>query len=297
MAGLKEINRRVKSVKSTKKITYAMKLVSAAKLRKAQESVVRSRQYTEALNGLLNQLSQEQGDGSFSHPLMERRATVKNVRILVVGGNRGLCGGYNTNINKKLMAVIREKSAEGASVTSTLVGRKPAEFYRRNGIDYVESFEVLPDNPNLWKLDDLCLKLETEFLKGDIDEVQLIYTRFKSALSQTATCTQILPMTSDALPSAKHSPTSVGGDSVTLFEPSASEVFKGLMPRILRSKVLQAALESKASEQGARMTAMDAATKNAGDLIDSLTLKRNKLRQGGITSELLDIVGGSEALK
>ncbi len=297
MAGLKEINRRVKSVKSTKKITYAMKLVSAAKLRKAQESVVRSRQYTEALNGLLNQLSQEQGDGSFSHPLMERRSPVRNVRILVIGGSRGLCGGYNANINKKLMAVIREKSAEGASVTSTLIGRKPAEFYRRNGLDYVESFEVLPDDPNLWKLDDLCLKLEAEFLKGDIDEVQLIYTRFKSALSQTAMSTQILPMTADVLPSAKSSPASVGGDSITLFEPSASEVFQGLMPRILRSKVLQAALESKASEQGSRMTAMDAATKNAGDLIDSLTLKRNKLRQGGITSELLDIVGGSEALK
>jgi len=296
MAGLKEINRRVKSVKSTKKITYAMKLVSAAKLRKAQESVVRSRQYTEALNGLLVQLSREQGDGSFSHPLMERRDVVKKVRILVIGGSRGLCGGYNANINKKLMSVIREKSAQGANVVSTLVGRKPAEFYRRNGIAYTESFESLPEDPNLWKLDDLCLKLETEFLNGEIDEVQMIYTRFKSALSQTVICNQILPMTAEVA-SAKDAPHSSGGDSVTLFEPSAAEVFQALMPRILRSTVLQAALDSKASEQGARMTAMDAATKNAGELIDRLTLQRNKLRQEGITSELLDIVGGAEALK
>jgi len=292
MAGLKEIRRRLQSVRNTKKITYAMKLVSAAKLRKAQESVVQSRAYTDAINALLAEVLSGQAEGSFSHPLIEKRQAIKRVGVLVIGGNRGLCGGYNTNINKRVEALVREK---GSSYTLdwVLMGRKPAEYFRRLNRAYTNSYEQLLEDANRWPIDEVAFGLENRFSAGELDEVYMIYTRFKSAISMSVVCEKILPL--DASASAAQ----VSSDSagLTLFEPSIEEVFNALMPRILRAKIRQAGLDAKASELGSRMTAMDSATKNAGELIDKLQLKHNKLRQTGITSELLDIIGGAEALK
>lgn len=300
MAGLKELRIRVKSIQNTKKITYAMKLVSAAKLRKAQESVVRSRQYTEAVGRAIREIAAEAGNLDFSHPLMERREHVRKIRVLVIGGARGLCGGYNTNIHKRIEALKREKS--GVEFEWVLLGKKPAEYFRRRQYQYIKSIEGLPDDPNRWPIDDLCEEFSSDFVSGKFDEAFLIYTRFKSAISMTVMCEKLLPLEA-GLPAQQHSHASAGqvnghaASGVTLFEPSARQLFAALIPRILRSIVRQAALDARTSEHGSRMTAMDNATKNAGELIDSLSLKCNKLRQGKITSELLDIIGGAEAIK
>ena len=294
MAGLKEIRRRLKSVKNTKKITSAMKLVAAAKLRKTQEAVVRSRAYTDALKGVLSQL---QGGSEFSHPLLEARPTVKRVRVLVLGANRGLCGGFNTNVNRKVDALYKELAAKhpGCEISTTILGKKPAEHYRRIGRAYLDAQENISDDPTNWPTQEVCQELEVAFLKGQFDELYVIYTRFRSAISMIATAERLLPLDKEALAAANASTDTATG--VTLFEPNPQRVFDAVVPRIVRAIVRQAAFDTKASEHASRMTAMDNATKNASELIHSLTLKFNKLRQTGITSQLLDIVGGAEALK
>ncbi len=295
MAGLKEIESRLRSVQNTKKITYAMKLVAAAKLRKAQEAVQRSRAYTDALGGLLAQLSGSLSDSEGKYPLMNARAEVKNIHLVVIGGARGLCGGYNANLHRKVESAIKELSAEkpGATISTTILGRKPAEYYRRVNRQYLESFENLLEDATKWPIDDICGSIQNRFLSGEFDEVYVIFMNFKSALSQIPTLAKVLPLDPEAL---KVSEDVEQGTGVALFEPSADELFNALLPRIFRSKIRQASLDAKASETAARMTAMDAATKNAGELTKTLTRQKNKLRQGKITSQLLDIVGGAEAV-
>jgi F-type H+-transporting ATPase subunit gamma len=295
MAGLKEIRRRLKSVNNTKKITYAMKLVSAAKLRKTQEAVVKSRSYTDALKGVLAQLGV---GGDYSHPLLEARTSVKRIRVLVLGGARGLSGAYNTNVNRMVETVAKELSAKhpGAQISWVILGKKPAEYFRRVGRQYEEAIETLPDDPNAWPINDVCQKLEIGFLKEDFDELHIIYTRFRSAISLVPTTEQLFPLSREALSGdMANAPTE--RNDIAIFEPNPQRVFNAVVPRIVRAMVRQAAFDTKASEHASRMTAMDNATKNASELIDTLTLKRNKLRQTGITNQLLDIVGGAEALK
>lgn len=294
MAGLKEIRRRLKSVKNTKKITSAMKLVAAAKLRKTQEAVVRSRAYTDALKGVLSQL---QGGSEFSHPLLEARETVKRVRVLVLGASRGLCGGFNTNVNRRVDALHKEIAAKhpGCEIDTVILGKKPAEHYRRIGPTLPDAQENLSDDPTNWPTQQVCQDQEIAFLKGEIDELYVVYTRFRSAISMIATSERLLPLDKEVLASANA--TSGAAVGVTLFEPNPQRVFDAVVPRIVRAIVRQASFDTKASEHASRMTAMDNATKNASELIHALTLKFNKLRQTGITSQLLDIVGGAEALK
>lgn len=293
MAGLKEIRRRLKSVNNTKKITYAMKLVSAAKLRKTQEAVVKSRAYTDALKGVLAQL---QSGGEFTHALLEPKQEVKRIRVLVLGAARGLCGAFNTNVNRQVEVFYKEQMKRGVEVTATLLGRKPSEYFRRVSKQYNDSVEVLPEDPTLWPTDEVCQRLEVEFLRGDFDELHLLYTRFKSAISMKTTVERIFPLDRNTLSSATPTKGAAIQEGNTLFEPSPQLVFDAVVPRIVRAIVRQAALDTKASEHASRMTAMDAATKNAKELIHSLTLRRNKLRQTGITNQLLDIVGGAEAI-
>lgn len=293
MAGLKEIKRRLDSVKNTKKITYAMKLVAAAKLRKAQEAVTRSRDYSNSLNDLMNNLIQQIDTSEFEHPLLTPHPEVKKVRLLVIGGSRGLCGGYNTNVNRKVESVFKSYTESGKSLPeSVILAKKPAEYYRRTQKPYLISHENLPEDANLWPIDEVCRDLESSYTAGEVDEVYMIYTKFKSALSMTVMLEKILPME----PPRAAEGAETGTSGVTIFEPSVEDVFGELVPRLLRTKVRQACLDAKASEYGSRMTAMEAATKNAGQLIHSLQLKYNKLRQSRITSELLDILGGAEAI-
>lgn len=307
MAGLKEIKRRLDSVKNTKKITYAMKLVAAAKLRKAQEAVQRSRTYADALRALLANLGSEIDLSEIKHPLLARKEAVKKIGVLIIGGSRGLCGGYNSNLNRKVDAFLSENKAAGRSVNSIILSKKPAEYYRRSGKKYDVAYENLPEDATLWEIEEICKGLEERFVSGELDEIYMVYTRFKSAISMNVMVEKILPIDPAELKAqeAKQGRT-VGeahkggeaqkGGGLILFEPSPLEVFSALIPRILRSRVRQASLDAKASEYGSRMTAMEAATKNAGDLIRRLQLTHNKLRQSRITSELLDILGGAEAV-
>ena len=201
MPSLKEFRVRIASVQSTKKITSAMKLVSAAKLRKTQDAVVRSRAYTDALRGILGQL---QGGSEFSHPLLETRATVKKVRVLVIGGQRGLCGGFNTNTNRRVEALYQElaKKHPGVEVSAVLLGKKPAEYFRRVSRGYLDAVENLGDDPITWPTQEVCQRLEIDFLKGEFDELYVVYTRFRSAISTIPTAERLLPLDKESLSSA-----------------------------------------------------------------------------------------------
>lgn len=296
MAGLKEIKRRLKSVKNTKKITYAMKLVSAAKLRKAQDAVAKARDYSDVLYSLIGDLARACAGSDTSHPLMEARSEVKTVGLVIVGGSRGLCGAYNTNVNKATQKFIDQKTAEEIEVKCFVLGRKPAEYCRKKSIACVETYEELPESANDWPIDTICRAVEKLFIDGDVDQVHVISTQFKSAISMTVQTRKLLPLEASSIGMTADEQEEVGEDGVTLFEPSAEAVFDAVVPRIISSVVRQACLDAKASEHGSRMTSMDSATKNADELGQKLQLTHNKLRQSGITSELLDIIGGSEGV-
>lgn len=291
MANIKELRSRVRSVENTKKITYAMKLVSGAKLSRAQDAVTKARAYTSELNSLLNELLSE-GLPELSHPLMEKRETVTNLKILVVGANKGLCGAYNTNIHKRVLALIEEKKKQypGVNIDTVTLGKKPMEFFRRRSVQNSRTYDNLSEDANSWPFEDICHELEMDFREGRSDEILVVYTKFRSAISMTVTVESLIPF---VVPQT----TGEGSSGATMFEPGPVEVFSALIPRLLRSKVRQACLDAKASELGARMTAMDSATKNAGDIIRRLTLLYNRLRQSKITLELLDIVGGANAIQ
>jgi F-type H+-transporting ATPase subunit gamma len=292
MAGLKETRERIKSVKNTKKITYAMKLVSAAKLGKAQDAAKSFSYYNENLQNLLANTKIAMQGSTAVHPLTTERDKIKKSAVIVVGASRGLCGAFNANVNKAVENFIAETKGE---IDFYLYGKKPAEYFRNKSINYKESFENLTDYPDTWGIEKTLEKLIDSYLKQEIDAVYIIYTNFVSALNMHAKPEKILPLnlefTSENIEVAR---------DVSLpakFEPSVSEVYSELLPRVIKANLRRATLDSKAGEHASRMTAMDAATKNAGDLIDSLTLTYNKARQSGITSEMLDIVGGAEAIK
>jgi F-type H+-transporting ATPase subunit gamma len=298
MAGLKDIKRRIASVKNTKKTTYAMKLVSAAKLKKAQDAVVASRAYTDLLSKEAASVIAQSGDSDFSHPLMEERSELKNIWLVLVGASRGLCGGYNANVNKKIDRSLRELSEKypDANISFFVLGKKPNDYLRRKKIEAMEVKLDLPESAADWPILDFCQRFESAFKAGEVDKVEVIYTRFNSPVSMTPLKESLLPVTaSDIIPvnETEDEKPYLGN---TLFEPSPQEVFEAIVPRVMRTRLQQACLDAKAGEHGARMVAMDSATKNAGELIDKLTLLHNKMRQTAITAELLDIVGGAEAL-
>lgn len=296
MAGLKEVRSRLVSVKNTKKITYAMKLVSAAKLRKAQDATSRSKDYTELLRLLAARLYEAQEGGPLVHPLMIERK-IERIAVIVIGGSRGLAGGYNANLGRRVESTLLELRSirPSAEIEVIAFGRKAVESLRRMNRAPQVALDQLSEDPTQWPLNSVLTKLENDFREGRLDAVHLIYTKFKSALSSTPVSEQLLPLTAAMLKPAGDTKQGAG-DRNLLFEPTPEAVFDQVVPRVFRSLVLQGALDAKASEHGSRMAAMDAATKNAGDLIRRLQLKYNKLRQSGITSELLDIIGGSEAL-
>jgi F-type H+-transporting ATPase subunit gamma len=293
MAGLKEIKRRIKSVQNTSKITYAMKLVSAAKLKKVQDAVTESRTYTAELKALLSRLLAAVASGTYSSPLIEARESVKNIALVVIGGQRGLCGGYNTNLNKRFEAELKALAIEHpeAKVSFYIIGKKPAEYLRKTERSCLKSFEELSENTSTWPLDEICFELEQDFVNGKFDEVRICFTRFKSAMTVTPVCERLFPLAVDMSTAA------TGDDAKpTKFEPDVSSVISAVLPRVARTQLRQACLDAKASETGSRMTAMDAATRNAKELGKKLQRKYNRVRQQGITSQLLDIIGGAEAV-
>lgn len=294
MAGLKEIKRRLKSVKNTKKITYAMKLVAAAKLQKVQEKVFALQRYQETLAQIFTQTLQSLEGREVELKLLEKRDEIKNIRLIIIGGSRGLCGGFNTNLNKKIKEVLStlKEQYQDANIETELLGKKVYEFFKREKIEPSVVYENLGENISLWPVDEILESARNDFLTKKIDKVYILYTKFRSALSVVPTLDELLPIDKESVTSKlKFNP------ALIVFEPAKEKLLEDLLPKFLRIKFMQTALDSNASENGSRMTAMDSATSNANDLMAKLQLNYNKLRQSAITSELLDIIGGAEALK
>lgn len=294
MAGLKEIKRRLKSVKNTKKITYAMKLVAAAKLQKVQEKVFALQRYQETLAQIFTQTLQSLEGREVELKLLEKRDEIKNIRLIIIGGSRGLCGGFNTNLNKKIKEVLStlKEQYRDANIETELLGKKVYEFFKREKIEPSVVYENLGENISLWPVDEILESAKNDFLTKKIDKVYILYTKFRSALSVVPTLDELLPIDKESVTSKlKFNP------ALIVFEPAKEKLLEDLLPKFLRIKFMQTALDSNASENGSRMTAMDSATSNANDLMAKLQLNYNKLRQSAITSELLDIIGGAEALK
>ena len=288
-AGVREFKRRIRSVKNTQQITKAMEMVAAAKLRRAQESAEASRPYTETLQGTLARLAAVSFD--VRHPLLDRREDVRKVGYIVVTADRGLCGAYNTNIIRAAEQSIQEDD-RNLETGIIAVGRKTRDFYRKRGNIDAE-FVNLGDNVSYADAREVAQYVMNAYENGELDEVYLVYARFVNALRQIPTVTQLLPLETPEEDTSSESTRVID----YLYEPSAEEILLTLLPKYVGSQIYHAMLEGKASEHGVRMTAMGNATENAGEIIDNLELAMNKARQAAITDEILDIVGGAEALK
>ena len=293
MANLKEVRNRIVSVTSTMQITNAMKMVSAAKLRRAQDAIVQMRPYAEKLRDILSNLtssldSSEGGDYS-------TQRDVKKVLIIMVTSNRGLAGAFNTNVIKATNALIAEKyqalNAAG-NVSFLCIGKKASDYVSKNKLSLYAAHNELFDQLKFKNVSPVVQKVMDAFVNKEFDRVEVVYNAFRNAAVQIPTIEQLLPV----LP-----PAEVGGKSIKsidyIFEPSKEEIVVEMIPKSLKIQVYKAILDSHASEHGARMTAMNKATDNAKDMIKELKLSYNKARQAAITNEILEIVGGAEALK
>jgi F-type H+-transporting ATPase subunit gamma len=290
MATLRDIRRRIRSVQSTQKITRAMKLVAAAKLRRAQERILAARPYAGKMAELLGNLVGAAGGDGASHPLLEQREGPRR-EIVVITSDRGLAGAFNSNILRRALDVLRE-SATPADLTLVVVGRKARDFYRRRQWTIKRDLIGFWDRLAYSHAQELADFFMQQYVDGEVDEVVLIYNEFRSVAVQRPVRQQLLP-----IPRGE----AAGGGGAEapvdyLYEPSPQAILGDLLPRHVRMQVFRALMESLAGEYGARMTAMEAATKNAKEMIDVLTIQYNKARQEKITKELLDIVGGAEAL-
>jgi F-type H+-transporting ATPase subunit gamma len=285
MANLKEIRNRIASIGSTMKITSAMKMVSAAKLKKASDAIVQMRPYSNKLTELLQNLSAtlDSDDGG----VYTKQKEINKVLIVAITSNRGLCGGFNSVVIKKVVSLARTKYA-GKEVSVLTIGKKGNDILRKE-FNIFKFESALYDDLTFENASPIALELMDEFAKGSFDHIDLVYNRFKNAATQILTDEQYLPI----IPSAE------GKQSNTdyIFEPNKAEIVEGLIPKSLKIQLYKAIRDSYASEHGARMTAMHKATDNATELRDDLLLAYNKARQAAITNEILEIVGGAEAFK
>jgi F-type H+-transporting ATPase subunit gamma len=291
MANLKEIRQRIASVKSTRQITSAMKMVSAAKLKKAQDAITQIRPYASRLHGIIRQVSGSVNDPNIS-PLTGVRETEK-VLIVVITANRGLCGGFNANVAKSAAEWIHStypQQKEAGKVDFLFIGKKGGEILKSKGWGKWPHLNDLIDKPTFTKTEVFTGSLMQQFTEGKYDRIDLIYNQFKNAASQNLVVEQFLPVEPVADDEGKAEP-------YYIFEPDLETLVKVLIPEALKVQLFKALLDSVASEHGARMTAMHQATDNATDMIRNLTLDYNKARQAAITNELIEIVAGAESLK
>jgi F-type H+-transporting ATPase subunit gamma len=290
MATLRDIRRRIRSVESTQKITRAMKLVAAAKLRRAQERILAARPYAVKMAELLASLvARAEGE---AHPLLVRRPPARK-RLVIVTADKGLCGAFNSNILRASAAFLREQG--DTSVTLVVVGKKARDYYRRRPWQIKSEMLGFFDRLAYSHAQELAGGLMQEYLGGEVDEVHLMYNEFRSVAVQRVKREQLLPIESSS--GADGAASTEGGAGDYIYEPSPEAILAALLPRHVTTQVYRALMESVAGEYGARMTAMEAATKNAKEMIGVLTIQYNKARQERITKELLDIVGGAEALR
>lgn len=291
MASMRDIRRRIKSVSSTQKITKAMKMVSASKLRKAQSSLNAIRPYSDKIQEVMDHLLS--GGQQYENPLMTPRAEVKKILYIVMGGERGLCGGYNINLFRKAEQVLNARP-EGTECVLVPVGKRAVDYFKRRSYPIAEVFTDISDCPDVAEgkaLSDFVIK---KFLDGECDEVHMIYQRFRSVLSQIPDESRILPIPSSA---AAAKTEGSEGEAEYIFEPDPAAILDVILPQYVNSTVYRLVLEAKAGEHGARMTAMGSATDNAVELIGKLTLSLNRARQAAITTEITEIVGGAAALE
>jgi len=286
--GLRELKRQIKSTQSMKQITKAMEMVAAAKLRRAQQAAEAARPYADKMKEVVASIAS--GTKGVKHPMLEVR-DVKKTGYLVITSDRGLAGGYNANVLRKVMATIQEKHKSPSEYVLFVIGRKGVDYFRRRNMPIVEEVTGLPDSPAFVDIRNVAQKAVQNFVDGEYDQLILVYNKFVNAISQVPVEKQLLPL-SDADTGAG----SGSGPTTTYeYEPSAEEVLIALLPKYAETLIFSAFLEGKASEFGSKMQAMGSATKNATKMIDSYTISFNRARQAAITQEISEIVAGANA--
>ncbi|MDR4496252.1 MAG: ATP synthase F1 subunit gamma [Nitrospirales bacterium] len=290
MPSLQSLRRKIASVKNTQKITKAMKMVAAAKLKRAQDRILSARPYAHKLRDVMGNLSHRVNRES--HPLFERRDG-KKIELVVVTSDRGLCGAFNTNILRRAVEFLEQQSKQGQQVSVSLVGRKSIDFFRRRNWAIRQQWGGVFDRLSYEHALDIGQNIMSQYHEGTFDQLYVVYNEFKSVMQQQVIVEKFLPI---------EPPQDVETDETSniggyLYEPDERDLLETLLPKHFEIQTFRVFLESAAAEQAARMTAMDGATRNAGELIKKVTLFYNKTRQAAITKELMDIVGGAEALK
>ncbi len=292
MASLRDLRRRIKSIKSTQQITKAMKAVSAAKMRKAQDAVLFARPYAKRLRGVLGRVGSVCSD--FKHPLLAVREP-KKIAYVIITADRGLCGGFNSNVIRRAVQEIKKEAA--AEVGLITIGRKSRDFFLRHKYDIVKQYVGLGEDIKYGTVKDIASFIIENYSSEEYDAVYLIYSQFVNVLIQKPVVVKLLPAEP---PEEEGEAKKEDGEAKRInyiFEPSADAVLAELLPKYIENAVFQGLLESKAGEHSARMTAMENATRNAGEIIDKLTLSLNRARQAQITREISEIVGGAAALE
>jgi F-type H+-transporting ATPase subunit gamma len=290
MATLRDIRNRIGSVKSTRQITKAMKMVAAAKLRRAQDAILKTRPYAQLLDQTLSRVAaRAAGDEATAHPLLATREQ-KTAEVVVITSDRGLAGGFNSNIARRTQRFLVENAERFGRIELSTIGRKGRDFFRARKIAVRKDYLGIHSGLAYQKAEELAREYSERWLAGEVDAVFLCYNEFKSAIAQKPVVFQLLPIETPP-------PTPGQAEIDFKYEPSREKLLADLLPRHIGMQVWRALLESAASEHGARMSAMESATKNAEEMIGLLTLQYNRARQAAVTKELMEIVGGAEALK
>jgi F-type H+-transporting ATPase subunit gamma len=284
MPSLRDIKRRIKSVKSTQQITKAMKMVAAAKLKRAHDDILAARPYAQKMLDIMNSLASIARPDA--HPLLSKRGDNK-IELVIITSDRGLCGGFNSNIVRIAEGFI-EGNAGRSDITLNLVGKKAKDYFKRRALKIRQERPFGSGRPNYSTAAEIAKEIVDSYTKETFDETYLVYSEFKSALSQKTVMQRLLPI---------EPPQEIEETAEYIYEPSQEAILADILPKHIEVQVFRALLESSASEHGARMAAMDSATKNAKEMIEGLTLRYNRLRQAAITKELMEIIGGAEALK
>ncbi|MAH77709.1 MAG: F0F1 ATP synthase subunit gamma [Pelagibacteraceae bacterium] len=293
MPNLKELKNRISSVKSTRKITSAMKMVAASKLRRAQDLAESSRVYADSLSFILSSLAGNTKNSSDLPEILTGRENSKISLLIINSSDRGLCGGFNSNLFRNAKNWISEQQEKGKSVKIITVGKKASSFYRKTDLDVIANFDDLNSNDKQLQVsEEIKNKIMELFENNEIDEVSILFNKFVSVIAQEPTYQSLIPLSNDE---ADEEVTDTS-NAVFEFEPDKNELLEYLVPRNFLTQIYRSVLESSASEHAARMTSMDNATRNAGDMIDGLTLTYNRTRQAFITKELIEIISGAEAV-
>lgn len=292
MPSLKDIRNRIGSTKNTQKITSALKLVSAAKLRRAQQNIVNLRPYAKSLLTLIADIAETQ---KVENPLLVKNDNPKTALYVVIASDRGLCGSFNSSIAKYAEQVMAEKKSDYEKMDFIFVGRRVIDYFKRRDVQPIEAITGLDKDISYELAAGVANKIIDAFKSGEYEEIQIVYNEFKSAIAQEVICERILPIDTEKVNSFDQGETQMFSKDL-IFEPSPEEIIEELLDKHFAVQVYRCMSESVASEHGARMTAMENSTKNAGELIKSLTTTYNKLRQASITKELIEITTGAEAL-